>query len=158
MLRRRTAVNGSTYSFQHDQMSLKPLVIKPVLTAPSARTLWVQTPHAEEPTAAQIRAGLAAAGIFVYLMAFQADLSEACRTFDLIILDGSAQVLEQLATIVAQIRKFSHAPVVILTDQPVAPWSLTLLPAGADLVLSFDTSVKVVVMRCIALLRRWLNT
>jgi DNA-binding response OmpR family regulator len=130
---------------------------QPAATTTAVRALWVQPLEPEGLRAAQIRNKLVEVGWLVYLTVFHPALDEACRAFDLIILDGSAQTVEAVANAVRCIRVGNRAPIVVLTNQDLLAWSLAILPAGADAVLALNTPIEIVVMRCVALLRRWLR-
>jgi DNA-binding response OmpR family regulator len=74
----------------------------------------------------------------------------------LIILCSGTQTPREAAAIVAEIRTYNVAPLLLLTDQDAIEWSLITLPAGADVALPIHMPEEVILARCIALLRRWL--
>jgi hypothetical protein len=122
----------------------------------AARTLWLHGEASEHCLAARLRAKLAAAGCLVYTLEVDPAPGEACRSFDLIIYCTGAQSVGKVAAAVQQIRVFNRAPLVVLTPEEHLDWALVLLPAGADVVLAFDTPEAIFVARCVALLQRWI--
>lgn len=77
---------------------------------------------------------------------------------DLVLLDAFDSLEDSIEMVVARIRFESRVPLVMLTDGYSTEQLVTALTAGADAIWSLNTPVEVLVLRCNALLRRWLPT
>ncbi|MBI3960753.1 MAG: response regulator transcription factor [Chloroflexi bacterium] len=86
---------------------------------------------------------------------FDVSSAELLRA-DLVLLDAFDSVEGSIETVVARIRFESKVPLVMLTDGYSTEQLVTALTAGADAIWSLNTSVEVLLVRCNALLRRWL--
>jgi len=65
-------------------------------------------------------------------------------------------IIEQdMLTSLEQIRTYSNAPLIVLTDNPTLDWSLLVLREGADAIFTLNTPDEVILARSTALLRRW---
>lgn len=82
--------------------------------------------------------------------------SAQLQNADLVLLDASDSVEGSVDTIVARIRFESKVPLVMLTDGYSTEQLVTALTAGADAIWSLNTPLEVLLVRCKALLRRWL--
>lgn len=81
-----------------------------------------------------------------------AELSRA----DLVLLDAFDSVEGSVETVVARIRYESKVPLIMLTDGYSIEQLVIALTAGADAIWSLNTPIDVLLVRCKALLRRWL--
>jgi len=82
--------------------------------------------------------------------------SQQLSDADLVLLDAFSQVDGIIETIVARIRFESRVPLIMLTDGYSTEQLVTALTAGADAIWSLNTPVELLLVRCKALLRRWL--
>jgi len=89
-----------------------------------------------------------------------ADVFDVSRTdllrADLVLLDAFDSVEGSVETVVARIRHESKVPLIMLTDGYSIEQLVVALTAGADAIWSLNTPVEVLLVRCKALLRRWL--
>jgi hypothetical protein len=122
------------------------------------RALWLQPRGEDNPQVERLRSKLAANGLLVYSLNTDPPLGEACRSFELVILRVSKQTLGEVVGAVHEIRASSLAPILVLTNQPRPEWSLDLLPAGVDALLSLTMPEDIIIAHCAALVRRWLIT
>jgi len=124
-----------------------------------ARLLWVRRASSTANKNSSLLNRFADAGIQIWVIEANdlADLMiDQVTDFDLILFEYLDQVESEMKTVVSQIRLGSRAPLIMLTDNPTADWSVSALHAGADAICAFSTPDEVILARCTALLRRWL--
>jgi DNA-binding response OmpR family regulator len=116
--------------------------------------LWLHS--SDEPAAhRQIRLQFQTLGFCVEAVAFNAELIRSVRCYDLIVIGVTYQELEHASPILTYTRRHSRAPIVVLAEQPRIDWLVSMVNAGADAVIDNETPEPVILVRCMALLRRW---
>ena len=76
---------------------------------------------------------------------------------DLVILDTSERVDSIIEAVVMRIRQVSKVPIIVVAESYSPDQLVNVLTAGVDMVCSFSDPAEVLVARCKALLRRWLQ-
>jgi DNA-binding response OmpR family regulator len=119
------------------------------------RLLWLQPTDEDMPMSISLRVQLVAQGVLVYEACFEGHLGDLCRNFDLILMRIPTHDFRRIQELIAQIRTVNTAPIMLITNNYAVPWSIAVLPVGADAVESIHTPEAIILARCMALLRRW---
>lgn len=124
---------------------------------PKANIVWLRQQKDMDEKAQEVFDAMMRHGIHVTIAdAFDVSADELERA-DLILLDAYSKVDGIVETIVSRIRFESQAPLIMLTSGFDADQLINALTAGADAIWSLNTPVDILVVRCRALLRRWLS-
>lgn len=124
---------------------------------PKANIIWLRQQKDMDEKAQEVFDAMMRHGIHVTIAdAFDVSSDELERA-DLILLDAYSKVNGIVETIVSRIRFESQAPLIMLTSGFDADQLINALTAGADAIWSLNTPVDILVVRCRALLRRWLS-
>ncbi len=120
---------------------------------------WVRRATKEQTKSASLLNSLANEGMDVWLIETNnlASLAiEDVTHFDLILFECFDPIESEMKAAVDRIRVYSRAPLLLLTDDQAATWTVDALHAGADAIFTASTPNEVILARCNALLRRWL--
>jgi DNA-binding response OmpR family regulator len=121
---------------------------------PQVLVLWLHS--SDEPTLhPQIRLQFQTLGFYVEAVSFDSELIRPVRCYDLIVIGVTYRELEYASPILTYTRRHCRAPIVVLAEQPRIEWLVAMVHAGADAVIDNETPEPVIMVRCMALLRRW---
>lgn len=147
--------NSSSLSRGHEKDEFRESVFAGV---PKARILWLRQQGELDDRARTVYDAMQSQGLDLTIVdAFTVsskDLGEA----DLVLLDAFNKVDGTVSTLVSRIRFESRVPLIMLTDGYSTEQLISALTAGADAIWSLNTPVDVLILRCRALLRRWLSS
>jgi DNA-binding response OmpR family regulator len=121
-----------------------------------ARVVWYQPSGEERPKTTSIVSKFSQNGMDVRVVRVDDEMLEQLTKVDLVMVEVTGRIDEEINMLLDDIRSNSHAPVVLLTDNYTLEWSIATLVAGADAVVTVNTPDEVIIARCKALLRRWL--
>lgn len=123
-----------------------------------ARIVWLRQRNRKDDKGQELYRHMQSRGVALTVAdIFDVSSSELLRA-DLVLLDAFDSLDDSIEMVVARIRFESRVPLVMLTDGYSTEQLVTALTAGADAIWSLNTPVEVLVLRCNALLRRWLPT
>lgn len=123
---------------------------------PPMRVIWLQQTLQPLPKALALRSRFTNAGMQVEL--HHLDLENgAPREGELILLECFGMFEQEMMQVLVNLRFFSKAPLIILTDNYALDWSLRALHSGADAIFTVNMPDDVIIARSKALLRRWVS-
>jgi hypothetical protein len=120
-----------------------------------ASVLWLQPLHDPAPRCEWLKQQLLAQGLEVTLVGLTGSLLNLRRTSTLIIICVTHDLQAEMAQALVQLRRDNRSPIMLLTEMEDQDWSLEMLTLGADAVMAYATPAPVMLVRCLALLRRW---
>jgi DNA-binding response OmpR family regulator len=116
---------------------------------------WLQPTSEQRALVSRLARCFDECGLAPGITAFVRTADDDLPDFDLLLLEYTRSSQRELAHTVRKIRSRSTAPVVVFVRAETPDLTVAALGAGADLVLSLNTSEEVITARCRALLRRW---
>lgn len=123
---------------------------------PTARIVWLRQRNQTDQKSQDLYRRMQGHGLLLTIVdAFDVTSAELTGA-DLVLLDAFDSVEGSVDTVVARIRFESRVPLIMLTDGYSSEQLVTALTAGADAIWSLNTPVELLLVRCKALLRRWL--
>lgn len=120
------------------------------------RVVWLQQKLQQVPKALALRTCFTDAGMQVNLHQLNLD-EDASLEGELILLECLGMFEQEMMKVLAKLRLFSKAPLIILTDNYTLDWSLRALHSGADAIFTVNMPDDVILARSKALLRRWVS-
>lgn len=118
------------------------------------RIVWLQQMMQQLPKAFALRTRFVDAGMEVNIQ--QLDLAnDISLDGELILMECFGTLEQEMMKSVIKIRLFTHAPLIVLTDNHTLDWSIRALYSGADAIFTVNMPDDVIVARSKALLRRW---
>ena len=125
---------------------------------PKARIVWLRQSGALDEKAQQVYDAMTQQGLDLVVADALTVSTEELESADLVLLDAFDKVDGTVETVVARIRVESRVPLIMLTEGYSTEQLINALSAGADAIWSLNTPVDVLIVRCRALLRRWLSS
>lgn len=123
---------------------------------PQARIVWLRQQTDMDETTQQVYDAMVQQGFDLTVTDVFSLSSVDLETADLVLLDAFDKVDAIVETVVSRIRMESRVPLIMLTNGYSTEQLISALVAGVDAIWSLNTPVDVLLMRCRALLRRWL--
>jgi len=125
----------------------------------TARIVWLRQRNQVTDKGQGLYRHMQAQGLALKVVdAFEVSTADLLHA-DLVLLDAfdSQSLGGSFETIVARIRFESRVPLIMLTDGYSTEQLVTALTAGADAIWSVNTPIELLLVRCHALLRRWMS-
>lgn len=124
----------------------------------TAHIVWLRQRNRIENQGQELYRKMQAQGIKLTIVdAFDVTADELLSA-DLVLLDAFDSLDGSIEMVVGRIRFESRVPLIMLTNGYSSEQLVTALTAGADAIWSQNTPVELLLVRCKALLRRWLPT
>ena len=123
----------------------------------ATRLLWFRTNHAQRPKVVTLIDRFDSAGMNIQVLDIvqEGGFNETHFNCALIMLECVEVIEQEMLARLDQVRAFSNAPLIVLTDNATLDWSLLALREGADAIFTLNTPDEVILARSTALLRRW---